>query len=150
MSVRRGGKLPGFWKFQQKRLFSWFRVGKKFHQFSPLLEKYWHNPIVTPPGKIISTSKNSNQLFSKKGFWNAENAQVLNLDNESKVRFSFHRTAFTRSVRAQFLVPYARNDGRTWLLFSDFSPTLFHKRKFLVINNAILIFNTYESLAVLV
>jgi len=43
MGVGRGGRgaSPGFLKFQQKRLFSYFPVGKnKPHHFCPLLEKF--------------------------------------------------------------------------------------------------------------
>jgi len=43
---------PGFWKFQQKMLFSSFRVGKtKFYQFWQPLEWFWKNPLMSPPGK---------------------------------------------------------------------------------------------------
>jgi len=47
-----GGRPPGFWKFHQKRLFSWFRVGKsKFHHFWPPLEKFWKYPLAASPWK---------------------------------------------------------------------------------------------------
>jgi len=48
----RGGLTPGFWKFQQKRLFSWFRMGKK--QISLLLahrKSLEKSPSAPPPGR---------------------------------------------------------------------------------------------------
>ena len=57
---------PGFWNFLQKRLFSWFWVGKK--QISPLLAPPWKNfgkILQCPPsGKNPSDAHDSNtRLF---------------------------------------------------------------------------------------
>jgi len=43
-------KGAGIWKFQQKRVFSWFRVvNSKFHHFcSPPRKNVWKNPLVAP------------------------------------------------------------------------------------------------------
>jgi len=49
------GRGAGIWKFQQKMLFSWFRVPKtKFHHFWPPWKNFWKNPLVALPGEIPS------------------------------------------------------------------------------------------------
>ena len=49
--LTQGFSTPGFWYFQQKGLFSWFRVEKNEEKslWFPL-EKFWRNPLVPPPG----------------------------------------------------------------------------------------------------
>jgi len=85
-----GPWTPGFWKYQQKRLFSWFREGKnKFYHFWLPLEKFWKNPLVASPG---------NNLPKPMHAWM--------LNNGSKTRLEIYRRQFFEAwTRRRLMLP---------------------------------------------